>query len=66
MDKVWITGTINPENYKEWLTQGIFETKEQALAACRTENDFIGSMPFNIAAPSTEPEVFDEAEYPLR
>ena len=50
---IWVTGKIhNPVTFQEgypahWTIQGIFDEEEDAVKACKTENDFVGPIPRN-------------------
>jgi hypothetical protein len=48
-----------------WDFQGIFDTEEQAVAACCNENCFVAPVELN-AVLSEEPTPFPEAYYPSR
>jgi hypothetical protein len=57
---VWIVGQYTG-NSLEWYFEGIFSTREKAIAACENEKYFI--CPVEIDAVKTLP--LAEAEYPL-
>jgi len=46
--KVWIVGKINLENRFEWAFQGVFDSEEKAVEACKDERYFVGPVTMNI------------------
>ena len=64
--ELWICGQHQSENGDEvaWLFQGIFDSKEKAIAACRTDKYFIAPVTLNESL-GHEPIAFPDGEYPL-
>ena len=46
--KVWIVGKINPENNLEWEFNGVFDSEEKAVSACKDKRYFVGPATINI------------------
>ena len=50
--QLWIVIRVrDPERYREWEFMGVFDTREQALAAATAEYDFIGPATLNTRLP---------------
>ncbi len=64
--ELWLCGQHQSENGDEvaWLFQGIFNSREKALAACRTRKYFIAPVELNVSL-GHEVEQFKGGEYPL-
>ncbi len=64
--KLWIVGQYKGGKRKKlrWEFQGIFDTKERAIGACRNYKYFIGSEILNQEVPD-ETRTFPDFEYPL-
>lgn len=65
MNELFIVGKINPSNYKEWVFQGIFDSKDKAIGACKDENYFIGPAILNESLSHDDVDWLG-AFYPLR
>jgi len=63
--KLFIVGKINPENHKEWIFQGVFDSKDKASQVCRDENYFIGPAVLNESLPHDDTD-WPGAFYPER
>jgi hypothetical protein len=60
--KLWIVGKVT--EFPAWEFQGVFDTPEKALAACKTVAYFVGPCELNATVPDrTEP--WPGCEYPL-
>lgn len=66
IDVVWVTGkVVNSESTPmAWAIQGVFDTKEKAIAACRSEWYFIGPLRINEALPDENKE-WPGCTYPM-
>lgn len=67
MDKLWLCGQYRSgEKLTEivWDFQGIFSTKEKAVAACLNKNYFIAPIKLDEEIPDA-PEFMPDVEYPL-
>lgn len=66
VDIIWVAGrVVNSESSPiAWAIQGVFETKEKAIAACRDEWYFIGPLRLNESLPDTNKE-WPGCFYPL-
>jgi hypothetical protein len=60
--KLWICGQANVGN--EWEWQGVFDSEDKAVAACRDKTYFIAEVELNEAQPHESCE-FENARYPL-
>ena len=58
---LWIVGQVKSHG---WEFQGVFLSKERAIAACRTDQYFIGPATINESLPH-ERRVWEGAYYPL-
>ena len=66
MNRVWICGQYKSGEFLNtvWDLQGIFSTREKAVAACRNENYFIAPVTVDEVVPD-ETTSFPGVEYPL-
>jgi hypothetical protein len=65
--KVWIAGRViewTDGDHAAWELHGVFDSKDKAVAACRTKQDFIGAVELNTVAPEASVDL-PESEYPL-
>lgn len=51
MTHLWIVGQIDATDHLKWAFQGIFDTEEKAVAACRDRNYFVGPCILNQERP---------------
>jgi hypothetical protein len=67
LKKLWFVGQFKAEVEQGivWEFQGIFSTREAAVAACRTENYCVQSVWLDEHV-SDELRVFADCEYPKR
>lgn len=63
-EKIYVVGLVKEANYLEWGLVGVFWQEEDALAACRTENHFIGTITIGVDYGDTDEE-FPDSYYPL-
>lgn len=65
-ETVWVCGknVAETETGIVWELQGVFTTKEAAVAACKGENYFVGPVELNKEMPD-EPIEWKGCEYPL-
>ena len=61
--KLWIVGKVDPDNYLIWEFQGVFDSKDRAINACRTEWYFIAPAKLNQIQPDESTE-WEGAYYP--
>lgn len=59
--ELWIAGH---ELGELWVLVGVFDSKEKAVAACKTKDYFIGTITLNEVAPEV-PTALPNWEYPL-
>ena len=66
MEKVWVVGRFvaETEHGNVWDMQGVFETEDEAVAACRDATYWIGPVPLGQSLPH-ESAAWPEARYPL-
>ena len=66
MIRLWVVGKImSDEQYLQWEIIGVFDEEAKALAACRTQNHFLGTVVLNQDV-GDEPQEFPNTRYPLR
>jgi hypothetical protein len=58
---LWLCGKWVPDD--QWEFQGLFDTKDAAIAACRDRNYFVTQITLNQEEPDAR-EVFVDAFYP--
>ena len=63
--KVWICGKWVEEG-SPWEFQGVFDSEENALAACATDDYFIGPAIINERLPDGEYDPWPGLYYPFR
>lgn len=61
---MWLVGQVTNEDTLTWDFQGIFDSREKALAACRTRLYFISPVELNINYPH-KTVAFTAEEYPF-
>jgi len=66
IDRLWVVGDTAAEtpDGQVWFIKGVFSTKEQALAACTTDHDFLGELTLDEIT-SEKRESWPGAYYPL-
>jgi hypothetical protein len=64
---VWVVGQVMATTDKGivWDIQGVFDTQEAAVAACRDATYFIGPVPMNQQLPHERVAVWEGCYYPL-
>jgi hypothetical protein len=62
--KLWIVGQVYDINTTSWVFQGVFDSEEKAIAACRDKTYFVGPATLNESLPH-EDFSWVEAYYPL-
>lgn len=67
MDKtLWIVGQIRPEQHSQLFEfQGVFSSKELAIAACRSQTYFVAPTMLDVEIPD-EQSAWPGCEYPLK
>jgi len=61
--KLWVVGKVNSENYKEWEFQGVFSSKDRAVAVCKGPYWFVGPAMLDKQLPE-ESQSWPGAYYP--
>jgi len=61
---LWIVGKALDPKRSAWELQGVFDSKAQAMVACRDTTYFVGTVPSNVLLPHDSTE-WPEAFYPL-
>ena len=65
--KLWICGRsrkVCEDGVVIWDFHGVFDTEEQAVGICKTENHFVGPVQLNQELPE-EPVTWPGCYYPL-
>ncbi len=67
-ERIWICGQVRAETPDGvvWDFQGVFASREQAVAACRDANYFVAPASFGVSFPHELMADWPEGEYPLR
>lgn len=66
--KLWVVGKVlSPRGavVREWEFVGVFDSEERAVAVCRDEYYFVGSVELNYIAPEDITEHWPKGYYPL-
>lgn len=61
---MWIVGQVKDEG-KPWEFQGVFDSEERAVAACRDSSYFVGAASLNEEHPHETTPGWLGAYYPL-
>jgi hypothetical protein len=62
--KLWVVGQWRGDD-QPWALQGVFDSEEKAVAACRDPYYFVGPEQLNVALPHDSAE-WPGCYYPLR
>lgn len=62
--ELWVVGKVHDPVMSAWEFQGVFATKDQAIAACRDGTYFIGPALLDVSLPH-ESDRWPGAYYPV-